>query len=118
MFHLALVGSRNFKRFDLIREKLNEIHAHLGQFVLVSGGAKGADSTGEKIARELGCQCVIFKPDWDRYGKSAGFLRNHSIVGKAQVVLAFWDGASRGTKHSIELAKSQNKPLWIVKPQS
>ena len=78
----------------------------------VSGGARGVDSFAESIVDST-VKKTIFKPDWDKYGKSAGFIRNKLIIDEADMVLAFWDGSSKGTKHSIDLAIAAGKPLNI-----
>ena len=57
---------------------------------------------------------MIFRPDWDRYGKAAGIIRNKDIVENSNMVIAFWDGKSKGTASSIELAKKMDKNLKIV----
>jgi hypothetical protein len=44
--------------------------------VIISGGAKGADSLGERYAQERGLEVKVFRADWDKYGKRAGILRN------------------------------------------
>lgn len=80
---------------------------------IVSGGARGADSLAERYAQENDIQLTVFPAEWDKYGKSAGYRRNHQIIDYADVVLAFWDGQSKGTKHAIELAEKQNKPVFI-----
>jgi hypothetical protein len=46
-------------------------------------------------------------------GKKAGPVRNQQIVDKADVVIAFWNGDSRGTKSTIEITKKSNKLLKI-----
>ena len=56
--------------------------------------------------------------DWDKYGKSAGYIRNkqmHEYISKYQNrgVFAWWDGKSKGTAHSFELAKQYNNPIRI-----
>lgn len=90
----------------------------------VSGGAKGADSLGKRFCTLYNkhaqrynlpdrIEIQEFIPDWDQYGKQAGFLRNEEIISAADVVLAFWNG-SNGTKHSIGLAKEQKKPTIII----
>jgi hypothetical protein len=55
----------------------------------------------------------VFKPDWNKYGKSAGFVRNKLIIENADIVFAFWDGESKGTLISINIAKELNKKLYI-----
>jgi hypothetical protein len=106
---IAVVGSRSFDDYSylhyaLLPFKITEI---------VSGGAKGADSLAETYARTYAIPMKIFYPDWDKYGKSAGFRRNQQIVDYADIVVAFWDGESKGTKHSIDIAVKQNKQVIV-----
>ena len=74
---------------------------------IISGGAKGADSFGEKWAHSMGIPVEIFIPDWDTRGKRAGMLRNIDMVNISDGLLAIWDEESKGTKHVIEYAKSR-----------
>lgn len=97
MFKLVLI-----KIFDL--SEISQI---------ISGGAKGADTLAEKFAIENEIPIKKHLPDWDLYGKRAGFIRNKLIIDDANIVMAFWNGKSKGTQHSINLAEEQNK-LHIV----
>ena len=106
---VAVVGSRNFNNYELLKETLDKLNISL----IVSGGAKGADSMSEVYAKEHGIETLIFKPDWS-LGRHAGFLRNENIVNNCNVLVAFWDGKSSGTKHSIDLAYKKNKVIKIV----
>jgi hypothetical protein len=81
---------------------------------LVSGGAKGADTLGERYAKEHNIETKIFLPDWEKYGKKAGFLRNTDIINEAELIIAFWDGQSKGTKDSIDKAFKSEKKLLII----
>ena len=112
---LAVVGSRTFNDYDLLKSKLDEIHKRKPITVIVSGGAKGADSLAERWARENRIELLIFLPDWDKYGKKAGYLRNEDIVKNSDAVVAAWNGESKGTEHSINLAKEYNKSCLIIK---
>jgi hypothetical protein len=107
---VAVVGSRNFQDYDLLKQILAEYEIT----EIVSGGAKGADSLGEKYAKEHNLPIEIFKPDWKRLGRGAGPARNKTIVENADFVIAFWDGVSKGTQSSINIAKKLNKALRIV----
>lgn len=111
---LAVVGSRSFSDYDLLKEKLDKIHSRKTVRLVVSGGAAGADRLAEKWAGENGIEVKVFFPDWQKYGKRAGFLRNEQIIESADVVIAFWDGHSRGTQHSINLAKNRDIPVHVV----
>lgn len=115
---IAIVGSREFKDKDFV-EKMVAKKLSNGD-CLISGGARGVDTWAEEAISilETGLykfkiEKKIFKPDWNKYGKRAGFLRNELIINEADHVIAFWDGKSKGTKHSIDLAIKANKPLDI-----
>jgi len=54
---------------------------------------------------------ITFTPEWDKYGKRAGAIRNQEIVNEADTIIAFWDGQSKGTKITIDMALKAGKPL-------
>mgnify|MGYP000860885121 FL=1 len=111
---LAVVGSRTFNDYKLLKEHLDEIHAVTPITLIISGGAKGADSLAEKWAHQNNIETLIFKPEWDRYGKQAGYLRNKDIILNSDRVLAMWDGVSKGTLHSINIADHHQIPYTVV----
>lgn len=114
--NLGIVGSRGFSDYKLLSERCHRLIEAYGAFNnIVSGGAKGADSLGVKFAEENKIETLIFLPDWEYYGKSAGMRRNVEIIENSDVVIAFWDGKSKGTLNSIELSKKLKKDLIIVK---
>ncbi len=108
---VAVIGSRNFSDFKLLKVYLGRFFY---PFVLISGAAKGADSLAERYADVVGLEKKIFPANWDKHGKRAGFLRNKKIVKNCDVVVAFWDGESKGTKNTIDLAKEAGKKVYIV----
>ena len=108
---LAIIGGRDFSDYDRTKECYEAI-SNITE--IVSGGAKGADSLGELIAFDYNLKFTCFKPDWDKHGKAAGFIRNRLIIEHSDVVLAFWDGQSKGTENSINIAKRLNKPICVV----
>ena len=110
---VAIIGSRNFNDYELVVETLLEYENIIT--LIVSGGAKGADMLGERWAKEKNKELLVFHPDWVKYGKSAGFIRNKDIIENSDIVFAFWDGISKGTKHSIDLSVKLNKELKIIK---
>ena len=115
---LAVVGSRGFNDYELLKLKLDTIHAVKPISLIVSGGAKGADTLAERWAKENDIPIKIFYPDWDKYKKSAGYIRNVDIIEFSDAVIAFWDGVSKGTLHSINLSKEKDKRLAIIKYES
>lgn len=100
---IAVVGSRDFSDYQLLSSTLAPFRKNIS--VLVSGGARGADSLAEQWANVNGVETLIFKADWEKYGKSAGMRRNQTIIDNADCVVAFWDGESSGTANSISIAR-------------
>ncbi|MEK0346434.1 MAG: SLOG family protein [Nitrosopumilus sp.] len=112
MKKIAVVGSRDFTDYLLLAEIL-ELFFDKG-FEIISGGAEGADSLAENYATRKRLKCTVFKADWDVHGKSAGFIRNQLIVDAADIVVAFWDGVSKGTKDTLDKAHKARKITLIV----
>ncbi len=80
---------------------------------IVSGGAKGVDMAAKAYAEEKSLKYTEFLPDYKRYGKAAPIKRNDEIIDYADLVVALWDGKSRGTKYVIDRCKKANKSLNI-----
>jgi hypothetical protein len=114
---IAVVGSRGFYDYHLFKMVMDAYCEEQGCVTeLVSGGCRNsADEMAERYAREKGLKMTVFKPDWNKHGKAAGFIRNKDIIQNSEKVVAFWNGASKGTKHSIDLAKKYNKETLEVR---
>jgi predicted Rossmann fold nucleotide-binding protein DprA/Smf involved in DNA uptake len=80
---------------------------------LVSGGAKGIDTLAEAWADSMNIPKLIIKPEYHKYGKAAPIKRNETIVAFSDIIIAIWDGKSRGTKYVIEYAKRLGKPIKV-----
>lgn len=105
----GVVGSREFSDYDYMKSILHWFEASC----IISGAARGADRLAKKYADENSIKCVEFKPNWDKYGKKAGLIRNQQIVTASDAVIAFWDGTSPGTRHSLQLAKEMDKETFV-----
>ena len=104
---VAVIGSRNLQVEDLgpyLPEGLTE---------LVSGGARGVDASARGYAQTHDVSLTEFLPDYARYGRAAPLRRNDQIVAYADLVLAFWDGKSRGTKFVIDQCKKMGVPVKV-----
>ena len=120
---IAIIGSRTLTPLfyetmrDYILTCMKDNHPDDKIEEVISGGARGADALGEKFSLDvLKKPCTVFPAEWEKYGRSAGYRRNSLIINAADVVFAFWDGVSNGTKHSIELAVNSKKPVYINRP--
>ena len=106
---IAIIGSRNLSvknLEDYIPENVTEI---------VSGGAKGIDSDAANYAMEHRLKLKVFLPEYERYKRAAPLKRNIQIAEYADECLAFWDGASKGTLHTVELFRKLGKNVTIIK---
>lgn len=107
---LAIVGSRNLT--------VENLDAYLPEGVteIVSGGARGVDACACMYAQAHGIPITEFLPDYPRSGRGAPFRRNLEIATHADVLLAFWDGQSCGTLHTIELCRAAGMPVTVILP--
>jgi hypothetical protein len=118
---IIIAGSRDFNNYEFLKSKLNQfIKEHPNRrFVIVSGTARGADSLGEKYAKEKCIELKRFPAHWEQFGKSAGYIRNTEMLNYINdtccdgFVIAFWDGKSKGTKHMIKSAKDAGVPVEV-----
>jgi len=109
---LAIVGSRNFTDYKRLSRIVDKVKEQIT--LIVSGGARGADTLAERYAKERAIPYLIFPANWDEYGKQAGMLRNQEIVNNADGMIAFLAPESRGTRDSIKRAQIKGIPTHIV----
>lgn len=110
-------NSRAFSDYGLMRDRCdvllsNKMGTH--DVVIISGTALGADRMGERYAANRGLKTMMFKPDWEQFGKKAGFIRNALMLDNADAVVVFWDGSSRGSQHMMTIAKNKGTPLRVI----
>lgn len=109
---VAVIGSRDLHVNDLalyLPENTTEI---------VSGGARGIDSDARAYAQQNGIRLTEFLPDYQQFGRGAPLKRNLQIIEYADLVLAFWDGQSRGTKYVIDHCRKQGVPVRVFAPRN
>ena len=108
---VAVVGSRGLwveNLGDYLPEETEE---------LISGGAQGIDACARSYAKQKVLAITEIFPCYARYSRAAPLRRNEEIVRRADMVLAFWDGESKGTAYTIRYAQKQGKPLTVHRLQ-
>jgi len=103
----AVIGSRG-----IVIENLGN-YLPEGTTEIVSGGAKGVDTCAREYALANDIPLTEFKPEYSRYGRGAPLKRNITIIEYADVVLAFWNGKSRGTKFVIDACTERGIPVKV-----
>lgn len=129
MFKVIVAGGRDFKDYELLRDKCRVLLANkLPDVVIVSGHAEGADKLGEGFGIFHDLQVERFPADWDdlsepcvlRYTKAgkpynaiAGHKRNTAMGEFADAGIIF-DTGGKGTADMIRILKKLGKPHRII----
>lgn len=105
---IIIAGSRDFSSQTLMDSKMDRIISLMDNPVIISGGARGADTMGEDYAKNRGLDCEVYPARWkSTQRKRAGFIRNTLMAWRSTHLVAFWDGVSNGTSNMIETAKGE-----------
>lgn len=126
--NIIIAGTRTYSDYDKLKQVCSDYVSHLlkdgmselHEITIVSGMASGADSLGLRFAKQCGINYRIFPADWNTNGKAAGPIRNEEMAkfavadGAYGILIAFWDGKSRGTGNMIKLAEQYRLKVLII----
>lgn len=120
---VLVCGTRRWHDRQVIADKLlalvTENDLRYPDPLIIHGAARGADRIAAEEAGKAGLITLAFPADWAKYGKRAGFVRNIEMLDQQpDLVIAFWDGVSKGTKHTIDEAVRRGIPVEIVHKSS
>lgn len=110
---VIVAGSRDIVSYRPVKEAYSESAFIASE--IVSGGARGVDTSAVTLASHLNVPITFFYAEWDKYGKSAGYKRNQQMAEYADALIAIWDCQSKGTKHMIDIMTKLNKPIEVYK---
>ena len=117
-FKVIIAGGRDFDDYNMLKTHCDKILSNKRnngyRIIIISGTARGADTLGERYAKEKGYEVLRFPADWNTYGKRAGYIRNKEMAENADACICFWDRISNGTRHMINIAKEKRLPLRII----
>lgn len=109
---VIIAGSRHIDDIELVEFAIKESRFDITE--VVNGGCWGVDMTGVIWAKGVGALVKSFFPDWTRYGKSAGPIRNNQMAEYADALLAIWDGESKGTWDMIKRADKHELEIFVL----
>lgn len=104
---VLICGGRDFDDWGLFTQAMIDVSNKEGGPIttIISGGARGADTFAQRLAKGWKIDFEKYPADWEQYGRAAGHIRNQQMLdeGKPDLVIAFPGG--RGTANMIERAK-------------
>ena len=118
MLTAAVVGSRDVNSL-LEKWVVDYLTGIAFEFVptknlkVISGGARGVDTIAERSCVSLGIPFRSYPAYWAIYPRTAGAVRNQTIVDTADMMAAFWDERSSGSFDAMCRMIDARKPLVV-----
>ena len=112
--YVAIIGSRNWTYLQAINDYIHQLPRDT---VVISGGAEGVDKVAIGAAIALKMKTIVIPAQWETWGKQTGHMRNRHIVHYADRIVAFWDGKSKGTALTIDIANNNYVPVKVYRPR-
>ena len=113
---VAIVGSRHFPEMDRVRDFVERLPAGA---IVVTGGASGVDATAGRAARDRALGLIKLPPRFEETtDPGASARRNQELIDSADVLVAFWDGQSEGTRKTVDRALESGREVHVFLPGS
>ena len=116
---IVFTGDRNWNNLERVRQ----VFATLSRdAVIIVGDCRGADYLVNQVAKEYNHVVKVYKAYWDKYGDSAGPIRNKKMIDDEtpNIIIAFHNDItnSKGTKNTLNEGKLQSIPCYLVTDNS
>lgn len=128
---VIIAGGRDYADYERLQKVCARLLMGAGTKEFVSGGAPGADKLGERFAEDSKIELVRFPAPWreiegkpeyeigtdkhgDKYWKFAGYDRNEKMAAYADVLIAFWNMRSTGTRDMIDRARRHGLSVIVI----
>ena len=108
---VAIVGSRHFSEPDRVSDYVGSLPHGAS---IITGSASGVDAAATKAARAKGIPVQVMPASFDEMADaSRSAARNQRLVDACDVLVAFWDGSSKGTRATVERALDSGKEVHV-----
>lgn len=108
---VAIVGSRHFAEPDRVAKYVEGLPPRAS---IITGSASGVDAAATKAARTRGLAVQVMPASFDEVADaSRSAARNQRLVDACDVLVAFWDGSSKGTRATVERALESGKEVHV-----
>ena len=122
--NVIIAGGRDFADPEMLDDCMWQLYGHADygyqqasnyDITIVTGGARGADTLGHEWAKQCDFPTIVVPAEWDKHGKAAGPIRNQQMAELSNVLVAFWDGESKGTKNMIDVALRKGLEVHVYR---
>lgn len=108
---IAIVGSRRFSEPTRVTDYVNALPPRAS---IITGSASGVDAAATKAARAKGIAVQVIPASFDELADAArSAARNQKLVDACDVLVAFWDGSSKGTRSTVDRALNSGKEVHV-----
>jgi predicted Rossmann fold nucleotide-binding protein DprA/Smf involved in DNA uptake len=108
---VGIVGSRHFREPERVTDYVMSLPKNAS---IITGSASGVDAAATKAARECGIAVQVMAASFEELADaSRAAARNQRLVNACDVVVAFWDGSSEGTRATVERALDTGKEVHV-----
>lgn len=108
---VAIVGSRHFADPGRVTDYVKSLPKNAS---VLTGSASGVDAAATKAARERGMAVQVMAASFDEMSDATkAAARNQRLVNTCDVLVAFWDGSSEGTRATVERALDSGKEVHV-----
>lgn len=116
MTRVGIVGSRRFPELERVARYVRELPAGAS---IVTGSASGVDAAAARAARERGMPVRVVGASFEEAASAAAAAsRNQRLIDQCDVLVAFWDGSSAGTRGTVERALDSGKEVHVFRSAS
>jgi len=111
LMRVAIIGSRHFSPLERVTEYVDGLPPRAS---IVTGGASGVDAVATKAARARGLAVQVLPMSFEEVRDAAlAEERRSKLVDSCDVLVAFWDGESPGTRATVERALDSGKEVHV-----
>ncbi|MGH7765759.1 MAG: SLOG family protein [Candidatus Dormibacteraceae bacterium] len=108
---VAIVGSRRFADTVRVTDYVNSLPPRAS---IITGSASGVDAAATKAARSKGIAIQVLPASFEEISDaSKSAARNQKLIDACDVLVAFWDGSSQGTRATVERALDSEKEVHV-----
>ena len=114
---IGIVGTRRrngYNDYKLVEVEFFKVYKP-GDWICSGGCPTGGDRFAEKIAKSHGIPILTFYPDWKKFGRGAGIVRNTYIAYISDVLIAcVAEDRTGGTEDTITKFEKHRKVKAIL----